>query len=162
MTPVDVERIRFVYTAPYYLSMLDLDGAQLQEFVQLAEAAEVEEVLWMLKTEEWRSRKAGAWFTLVRTEPEIDEALRLSLLTSRGRLTAPDLGVALAHRLGAASVPLLLEYQSIGIRDDHGPLGETSALITSLGGTPLGDDPSDLAATRIRAMRELANRIAGQ
>lgn len=162
MAPVDVDRIRSVYTAPYYLSMHDLSEAQFDELVHVAKESDFDEVLWMLRTEEFRSRKMGAWFTLVRTEPEVDEELRQSLLTSRGRLTAPDLGIALAQRLGSAALPVLIEYQSIGIRDGHGPLGETSALIMSLGGTPLGDEPSELAAARMAALRDLATRIATQ
>lgn len=160
MAPVDIDRIRAEYTAPHYLAMADLDDAAARRFAALADAAEVDEVRWMLETEEWRCRKAGAWFALRRREPEIAEALRLSLLSSRGSLTAPDLGIVLVQRLGADALPLLLEYQATALREQHGAQGPVSALIRSLGGVPLADDASELELARTAAMQETAALIA--
>ncbi|MGO3148137.1 MAG: hypothetical protein ACTIJ6_10715 [Leucobacter sp.] len=157
--PPGVDRIRSDYAAPYYLSIPNLDTAGLEQFVELATSAELDEVLWMLSTKEWRCRKAGAWFALVRDEPEIDEALRISLLTSTDGLSSPDLAVCLSERLGAASLPALLEYESIGTHDQHGPRRSVTALITALGGTPGFDDATERVSTQVAAMRETARRI---
>lgn len=158
--PVDLDRIRALYTAPYYLSITTLDDDGIREFVRIARDARVDEVLWMLGTEEWRCRRAGAWFALVREEAEIQQALEQSLLTSRGSLTAPDLGAVLAQLRGAACIPLLLAYQERGLRDNHhGPQGEIAALIRDLGGTPLTDDDSDGSTARMARMRDTAARI---
>lgn len=158
--PVDVEKIRALYTAPYYLSITTLDDDGIHEFVRIALGAQVDGVLWMLGTEEWRCRRAGAWFALVREESEIQHALEQSLLTSRGSLTAPDLGAVLAQLRDAACLPLLLEYQERGLRDNHhGPQGEIAALIRDLGGTPLTDDDSEGSTARMARMRDTAARI---
>lgn len=160
MADIDLDKIRAEYAAPYYLAVVDLDDDEFQEFVHIAQAAALNEVIWMLGTEEWRCRKAGAWFALVRDEPEVDAALRESLLTSRATLTSTDLGVCLAQRIGAESLPIILKNQAIAIRDKHGPQSIISELIKSLGGDPLVDDTTEHSNARFVHMRNMAKRIA--
>lgn len=157
--PIDADRIRSVYAAPYYLAMPTLDDAEIKHFVELATSVELDEVLWMLNTKEWRCRKAGAWFALVRTESLIDDALRMSLLNSTDGLSSPDLAVCLAERLGAAGLPALLEYESSGTHGEREPQLRVSALITALGGTPAFDDATESVIAQVAAMRETARRV---
>ena len=102
----------------------------------------------------WRPRRVGAWFTFVHTEPEVGSALLMSLRTSRGTLTAPDLGFAAVRILGVNALPALHEYQSIASRENFGGLSEITALIESLG------DSSELANSLESDHESLANRRA--
>jgi len=144
------------FVKPIYLSVnmsAPLDPAQAALVAEKARQASIDDVLWMLGTF-WRPRRVGAWFTLVHPEPQLDQALLDSLRTSRGYLTAPDLGFAATRRLGPDALPALHEYQSVAERDDLGGLSMITALIESVGGS------SKIASSTDRDRESLANRRA--
>jgi hypothetical protein len=148
------EKVIADFVKPIYLSVhmnRPLDHVQALLVSELARAASADEILWMLGTR-WRPRRVGAWFTLVHSETTLGPALLESLRTSRGYLTAPDLGFAAARRLGEEALPALHEYQSTALRDGLGGLSMITALIESLGGS------SDLAPSTDEDHEALANR----
>jgi hypothetical protein len=154
--PHFAERVIEDFVRPIYLSVRmtsPLDPVQGLLVAEKAHQASADEVLWMLATY-WRPRRVGAWFALVHREPEIDLALLESLRTSRGYLTAPDLGFAAARRLGRDALPALHEYQAIALRDELGGLSTITALIESLG------DSSEIADSTDRDLESLLNRRA--
>ncbi|WP_427868712.1 hypothetical protein [Leucobacter luti] len=160
MSSVDVEKIRAEYTAPFYLELPDLDEAQRELLACTARGARFDEVLWMLETEEWRCRRMGAWFALMRDEPGAVEAIFASLATSRGEYTAPDLGVALAQRVGSSALPAIFACHRRGVEEQRGPQGLLSALVRELGGDPEPDDATEVHRARVTRMRETAARLA--
>lgn len=153
--PAFADRVIDDYVKPLYDSVemgLPLDPNKARTVAQLARRASVEEVRWMLGTH-WRPRRVGAWFTLVHSDPELDEALLHSLRTSLGYLmTADDLGFVAARRLGTRALSALHDYQEIALDQRFGGLSFITALIESLG------DSSELAPSTERDRDELFNR----
>lgn len=94
--PGGLERIRRVFTAPYYLEVARAGGdwERADDLRERARGASEAEILFMLAPTEWRSRRMGAWFAVVAPTPAIRAAVVESLRASDGALTAPDLGVA--------------------------------------------------------------------
>ncbi|WP_382304488.1 hypothetical protein [Herbiconiux sp. UC225_62] len=156
-----IEKIRKVYTAPFYLSMNfdNPDPEQLRRIASLGRDAELQEILWMLETSEWRSRRMGAWFSLVRPEPEVGTAVLASLRTADGYLTAPDLAVVAVRLLGTEALPAIIDYQERAAVVGHGRLGRTSVLIELLGGMEVRDRPTENDRDFIAKMISVAELI---
>jgi hypothetical protein len=156
-----IRKIRKVYTAPFYLSMNvnDPDPRELRTIARLARDADFNEILWMLETREWRSRRMGAWFSLVRPEREIPPAVLASLRTSDGYLTAADLAVAAVTLSGADAVPAIVDYQARASAERHGLVGKTSALLELLGAPDGRDLPTENDRESVAKMLAMARLI---
>ncbi|MFM9918330.1 hypothetical protein [Lacisediminihabitans sp. H27-G8] len=136
----EIEKVRREYTAPFYLKFRR-DGLSLApKIVELAHAASEAQVLFMLETEEWRSRKMGALFALARKAPSIHKAVLRSLETSQGTLTAPELSSAAIVLHGNEALPSLVMYESNAIARNLGGFDITAAAIHHLGGEPMAGD----------------------
>ncbi|MGX5681418.1 hypothetical protein [Schumannella luteola] len=133
--PPFADRVIEEFVKPLYRFNLShpIDPAQAELIAQSAQRAASEEIVWMLGSQ-WRARRVGAWFALARVEPEVSGALKTSLTTSLGNLTAPDVAFAAARRLGNAALPALHEYQAIAAARNFGGLSTITAIIESVGG----------------------------
>ena len=150
--PGGLERIRRVYRAPYYLEVARSGGdwERADEVRERARGASEAEILFMLATTEWRSRRMGAWFAVAAPTSAIRAAVLDSLRTSDGALTAPDLGVAAVVLAPGRALGALRDYQARAIAAEHGKLSDTSALIEHLGGVSTVDPPGDDDRERLR------------
>ncbi|AXH36782.1 hypothetical protein DVJ78_16390 [Humibacter sp. BT305] len=138
------DEIRREYVQPFYRAVRaePSDPEVLRALARTAVRADTAEVLAMLRRDEWRHQRMGAWFSLVKDDRRLDEALIAGVRESRGLLTAPDLAVALTRKWGEAAVPTLIEYQVRASEAKLGRQGFVSALIELHGGrAPL--DPSE-------------------
>jgi hypothetical protein len=109
-------RLEEIYVVPFYFHV-DESAASISA---LGKAAPLQDILDLLASQAWRSRKMGAWFSLVREEEVVRAAVIASLKTSRGRLTSLDLAVAAVTLVGSTAIPALLEYRAADIEQGWG------------------------------------------
>jgi hypothetical protein len=160
--PAFFDRVKEQFVLPLYRSPISRGdepvGAVAEAVARLAQEVTPEELRWMLGAE-WRQRRVAAWFTLVRRDDFIPEALPHALRTSLGSLTAPHLGFAVARRGDAGAVSALLDYQRLPIAARDGSGSMISALLEMLGEGPGLFHATDADRARVANMGRWADLI---
>ena len=98
------------YVLPFYDDMPLGVHHRADELVRVAVGAPLSDLIYLLKSDEWRSRQIGAWLAIGRGGTEMLAAVYASLLTSDGELTAPELAAAALVLGGRDSLPVLQQF----------------------------------------------------
>jgi hypothetical protein len=134
--------MRDTYVLPYYLELPRNADGLISSLATLGRKAPLADILELLGSH-WRFRRMGAWFAVVRTEPEVATAVLASLRTSLGDLTAPELAVAAVLLSGESALPAMLDYQAAELERDFGYCGAVTAAIEAIGGRSLRGPATD-------------------
>jgi hypothetical protein len=124
------------YVSPFYMKLPRQAEGLIPSLAAVGREAPLSDILELLDSH-WRNRKMGAWFAVVRQEPEVLPAVLDSMRTSLGDLTAPELAVASILLGGESAIPALLDYQVAEVERDFGYCGAVTAAIESIGGRSL-------------------------
>jgi hypothetical protein len=122
------------YVLPFYMKLPRQAAELVPTVAAVGRAAPVEDILELLGSH-WRPRQMGAWFAVVRDEPDIVPALLESMRTSLGNLTAPELAVASILHGGELAIPAFLDYQEAELARNWGYCSAVTAAIEAVGGT---------------------------
>jgi hypothetical protein len=161
--PVAVEdehdrRMREIYVLPFYMQ-LPRNSAELGPSVAaVGRRAPLEDIIELLDSP-WGERQVGAWFSIVRDEPEILPAVLESLRTSLGSLTTPELAMAAVLLGGEHAVPALLDYQAAETERKYGVSGGVSSALEFVGAGSLRGSASDLDRAHFKRHLDVANEI---
>jgi hypothetical protein len=146
-------RLRESYVLPFYMQLPTHSAELVPSVAATGREAPLADILELLGSD-WRPRQVGAWFAIVRDEPEVLPAVLESLRTSRGSLTAPELAVAAIVLCGEEAIPALLDYQTAETERNFGRCGEISAARELLGArSPLGPASDEERARFARYLR---------
>jgi hypothetical protein len=140
---------------PFYLRMMRLNALEekksfLRAVVKAGRDASTDEVIALLRDDEWRPRVMGAWFallhhdgaTLLHDERAVGEAVLESLATSLGSLTSPPLAVVAVTLMGSGALSALERYTAQDIAWALGACGFVAAAIAHLGVAPTACHPT--------------------
>ena len=108
---MDEAQLRAEYVVPFYMMSATEEVERSAEIAAAATAASVDDVLALITHRGWREQKVGALLSIVRTEPEVLDAVLRALETSQGWFTFPYLCGSAILNSGKQAIPPLQEFQ---------------------------------------------------
>jgi hypothetical protein len=151
-------RITETYVLPFYMQLPRNRTELVPSVAAVGRSAPLGDIIEMLSSH-WRPRQMGAWFSLVRDEPEILPAVLESLRSSLGSLTAPELATTAVLIGGEHAVPALLDYQTAETERNYGITGAVSAALEFVGAASLRGPASDSDKVRFAEYLDVADDI---
>ncbi len=149
---------------PFYLQMMGMNAVStsgrdlLPEVARIGRSLDPSEVVELLEGG-WRLRVMGAWFSVVRDEPEVVVAVLASLETSLGALTSPPLATAAVVLAGSEAASALATYALFDSQHDAGACGFVSAAAQYVGAS-VCCSPTDGDRRAFAEMLSFAEQLA--
>lgn len=127
----DPDDLREKYVIPFYLDLMDHNALNAEPELLLAVQERAKELsikdVERLLLASWRPRVMGAWYFIEDPQAQLVDAVRYSLRSSQGRLTAPPLMAAIACCDGEEGLAAIADYEGVDVDNQWGADGAARA-----------------------------------